>query len=106
MFEEAGRYNGIVKSKNKGMKKTKVLVTGITGKSGLFFYEELRKNVEKLQNYEFDFIVRNKVKAERLLNAKGLNQNLWVGSLDDKSLINSMLLGGVRCSSYSGHWLF
>ena len=73
---------------------TRVLVTGVTGKSGLFFYEELRKNVEKLRDYEFNFIVRDKDKAERLLNAKGLNQKLWIGSLGDNVLISRLLQGG------------
>lgn len=53
----------------------KVLVIGVTGKSGLFFYEELRKNVDNLRDFEFTFIVRNKEKGERLLNAKGLYQD-------------------------------
>lgn len=75
----------------------RILVTGATGKSGLFFYEELRKNVEKLRDYEFNFIVRDKDKAERLLNAKGLNQKLWIGSLDDNVLISRSLQGGARC---------
>ena len=72
-------------------------MTGVTGKSGLFFYEELRKNVEKLRDYEFNFIVRDKDKAERLLNAKGLNQKLWIGSLGDNVLISRLLQGGARC---------
>lgn len=78
---------------------TKVLVTGVTGKSGLFFYEELRKNVEKLGDYEFLFVVRDKAKAERLLDAKGLNQTLCVGSLSDRGFVNSLFEtgeGGVK----------
>lgn len=73
---------------------TKVLVTGVTGKSGLFFYEELRKNVEKLGDYEFLFVVRDKAKAERLLDAKGLNQTLCVGSLSDRGFVNSLFETG------------
>ena len=84
---------------------TRVLVTGVTGKSGLFFYEELRKNVEKLRDYEFNFIVRDKDKAERLLNAKGLNQKLWIGSLGDNVLISRLLQGG-HAASHSGYRLF
>ena len=85
---------------------TRVLVTGVTGKSGLFFYEELRKNVEKLRDYEFNFIVRDKDKAERLLNAKGLNQKLWIGSLGDNVLISRLLQGGGHAASHSGYRLF
>lgn len=74
---------------------TRVLVTGVTGKSGLFFYENLRKNVDKLSDYEFDFVVRDTVKAERLLDAVGLNQKLCVGSLADRYFIDSLFEGGV-----------
>ena len=74
----------------------KVLVTGVTGKSGLFFYEELRKNVDKLDDYEFDFVVRDEAKAECLLDAKGLKQNLCVGSLADRDFVDSLFkMGGV-----------
>lgn len=77
----------------------KVLVTGVTGKSGLFFYEELRKNVYKLKDYQFDFIVRNESKARKLLIADGLNQNLKIGDLKDKSFIDSVINGGgTMCS--------
>lgn len=86
---------------------TRVLVTGVTGKSGLFFYENLRKNVDKLSDYEFDFVVRDTVKAERLLDAVGLNQKLCVGSLADRYFIDSLFEGGGRhTSSYCWHWLF
>lgn len=75
----------------------RVIVTGVTGKSGQFFYEELRKNVEILKDYHFGFIVRNKEKAEKLLNAKGLNQTLYVGSLGDEKFINEVFaIGGVK----------
>lgn len=75
----------------------RVIVTGVTGKSGQFFYEELRKNVEILKDYHFDFIVRNKEKGEKLLNANGLNQTLYVGSLGDEKFINEVFaIGGVK----------
>lgn len=92
MSEEIGRNNGIVTNKKKKMKR--ILVTGVTGKSGKFFYEELRKNVDFLKDYHFDFIVRDKEKAEKLLDADGLNQTLLVGSLSDKCFVDSALLGG------------
>ena len=86
----------------------KVLVTGVTGKSGLFFYEELRKNVDKLGDYEFDFVVRDKAKAERLLDAKWLNQNLCVGTLADRGFIDSLFKmgGGRHTSSYCQYRVF
>lgn len=92
MSEEIGRNHGIATNKKKKMKR--ILVTGVTGKSGKFFYEELRKNVDFLKDYHFDFIVRDKEKAEKLLDADGLNQTLHVGSLSDKCFVDSILLGG------------
>ena len=84
---------------------TRVLVTGVTGKSGLFFYEELRRNVEKLSEYEFYFVVRNKARAEALLNCEKLNQHLLVGSLKDPRFVSTIfeMGGGKNAPSYSGH---
>ena len=74
----------------------RIIVTGVTGKSGKFFYEELRKNAETLNDFHFDFIVRNKEKAEKQLDAKGLNQTLQIGSLSDKKFIDGIFkMGGV-----------
>lgn len=74
----------------------RIIVTGVTGKSGMFFYEELRKNVGSLNDYHFDFIVRNKEKAETFLNADGLNQTLHIGSLSDRKFVDSVFkMGGV-----------
>ncbi len=47
-----------------------VIVTGVTGKSGRFFYEELRCNADKLGDYAFYFIVRDREKAEKLLTGQ------------------------------------
>lgn len=78
----------------------KVLVTGVTGKSGLFFYAELKKNVDKLSDYQFDFIVRNESKARKLLVAEGLNQCLKIGDIGDTDFINSTIIGGGTMCSY------
>ncbi len=72
----------------------RVLVTGVTGKSGLFFYEELKKNVSCLHDFHFDFIVRNEAKAKALLTAEGLNQSLKVGNLKDADFVNNNIIGG------------
>lgn len=75
----------------------RIVVTGATGKSGLFFYDELRKNAELLRDYQFCFMVRNKEKAEKLLNADGLNQTLLVGNLEDKKFVETAFQsGGVK----------
>ena len=72
----------------------RIIVTGVTGKSGRFFYEELRKNVDLLKDYHFDFIVRDKEKAEQFLDADGLNQTLRIGSLSDRKFVDKVLMGG------------
>ncbi len=74
----------------------KVLVTGVTGKSGSFFYLELAKHAEELADYEFLFAVRNRAKAEALLNCKQLNQHLLVGSLADSQFVETIYRGGVK----------
>ena len=75
----------------------RIVVTGVTGKSGKFFYEELRKNVGLLNDCHFDFIVRNKEKAEKLLDAAGLNQTLHIGSLSDRKFVDGVFkMGGVN----------
>ena len=85
----------------------RIIVTGVTGKSGKFFYEELRKNAETLNDFHFDFIVRNKEKAEKQLDAKCLNQTLHIGSLSDKKFIDGIFRGGGKYASpYCKHWLF
>ena len=74
----------------------KVLVTGVTGKSGMFFYKERCQHAEELADYEFSFVVRNKEKAEALLNCSKLNQRLLIGSLADKDFVSEMYRGGVK----------
>lgn len=85
----------------------KVLVTGVTGKSGTFFYKELCQHAEELADYEFSFVVRNKEKAEALLNCPKLNQRLLIGSLADKEFVSEMYRGGGKNSpSYCEHSVF
>lgn len=76
---------------------TSVVVTGVTGKSGRFFYEELRRNAATLSDFAFYFIVRNRQKAEMLLTAEGLNQTICEGSAADTEWVNSVfenIVGG------------
>lgn len=71
-------------------------MTGVTGKSGRFFYEELCKNAKCLGDYKFGFIVRDEHKAKDLLVSKELGQELLVGRCEDKVFINNVLsMGGV-----------
>lgn len=75
-----------------------VIVTGVTGKSGRFFYEELRSNADKLGDYAFYFIVRDREKAEKLLTTNNLNQTICIGSAADTEFVSSVFnkIGGVR----------
>lgn len=69
---------------------TNVIVTGVTGKSGRFFYEELRNNADKLRDYAFYFIVRDREKAEKVLTANNLKQMICVGSAADTEFVSSV----------------
>ena len=75
---------------------TNVIVTGVTGKSGRFFYEELRSNADKLADFAFYFIVRDREKAEKLLTAGNFNQTICVGSAADTEFVSSVFeyIGG------------
>lgn len=68
----------------------KILVTGVTGKSGRYFYQHLQNNAATLRHYHFYFVVRNKMIAEQLLNAPDLNQTLLVGDLEDFSFLTEI----------------
>lgn len=68
----------------------KVVVTGVTGKSGIYFYQELCKNAYQLTDFEFYFVVRNQAKAEEMLQCTQLNQHLLIGSLNDKQFVNTI----------------
>lgn len=86
----------------------RIVVTGVTGKSGKFFYEELRNNVDSLKDIHFDFIVRNKEKAEKLLDAAGLNQTLHIGSLSDRKFVDGVFKmgGGKHTAPHCKHRVF
>ena len=74
-----------------------IIVTGVTGKSGMFFYQELCRNAEALADCHFYFVVRDEAKAEKLLHSETLNQTLLVGSLTDKAFVSSIFkMGGVK----------
>lgn len=73
-----------------------IIVTGVTGKSGLYFYQELCRNAAALSDCHFYFIVRDEAKAKKLL-CSDLNQTLLEGSLTDKAFVSSIFkMGGVK----------
>lgn len=72
----------------------KIFITGATGKSGLYFYEELKKNASSLHEFQFDFVVRNREKGQILLNSNKLNQTIIIGDITDKSFIHSAICRG------------
>lgn len=69
----------------------RILVTGITGKSGLFFYSELKKQDPQIDF--LGFIVRDNVKAEKLLTAD-IKQKIHVGDLQDKNFLVKIMQEG------------
>ena len=66
-----------------------VLVTGITGHTGKYFIEELKKN-----NYKEKIrcIIRN-VESEKILKETGLNYEIAVGDLQDIEFLKKACLG-------------
>lgn len=62
----------------------KVFVTGVTGKSGMFFLNEIIK--AKNDNYSYTFLVRTKEKAKEIkrLYPKGI---ICLGTYDDEKLL-------------------
>ena len=71
--------------------KNKILVTGVTGKSGLCFFKECY--TDKREDFEFTFLVRSKEKGQ-LLKAMYENTNIAYGSLDDNVQMSSILKQG------------
>ena len=65
----------------------KVFVTGITGKSGLFFFDEIKQ--QKNEKMEFTCLVRDESKAKWLMDAMP-EIKVCIGSLDDKALIHKI----------------
>lgn len=71
----------------------KVLVTGITGKSGVFLLESIISNIDNLQNYFFGFIIRNKDKAKDISEKVGLC-SVYVGDLNDEEFLSMVFSDG------------
>ena len=60
----------------------KVLITGITGKSGEAFLDELIKNKDKLNDYSFRFFIRSTSNKE-IFKDFPLNFELFEGNLNE-----------------------
>lgn len=61
-----------------------VFVTGVTGKSGLFFLDEIVKNSD--DGFSFTFLLRSREKADYILS-KYPKASICFGSYDDKDLL-------------------
>ena len=70
----------------------KVFVTGVTGKSGLYFLEEVIKNCADVR-YSFTFLVRSKEKAD-FIKSKLPQSNICLASYDDEELLRKEFLKG------------
>ena len=62
----------------------KVFVTGVTGKSGLFFLDEIAKSSD--DDYSYTFLVRTQKKADYILSRYS-KASICLGSYDDKELL-------------------
>ena len=71
----------------------RVLITGITGKSGEFLFEEIASNIDKLHDYYFGFVVRNKEKA-RFISNKLENCSVYIGDLNDEVFLERVFSDG------------
>lgn len=71
----------------------RVLITGITGKSGEYLCDEILSNINKLQDYYFGFVVRNKEKA-RLISKKINHCSIYIGDLDDDVFLKRVFSDG------------
>lgn len=71
----------------------KVLVTGITGKSGRSFFQELCDHSSMLDNYHFDFVVRDINKANFIGNAP-FKCSVVKCDLSDRSQVSQILNEG------------
>ncbi len=76
-----------------------VLVTGITGKSGEYFLQELVEHSSELVDYHFKFFVRKSSGIEKIENAsKAISAEKFIGDLGNEDDI-SEFCGGVQCSN-------
>lgn len=71
----------------------KVLVTGITGKSGEYLLDEIVSNLDDLNDYFFGFIVRDKNKAEKIAK-RLINCKVYVGDLEDTTFLSMVFSEG------------
>ena len=62
----------------------KVFITGVTGKSGLYFLDEIAKNSD--EGFYFTFLLRSREKADYILS-KYPKAFICLGSYDDKELL-------------------
>lgn len=62
----------------------KVFVTGVTGKSGLYFLDEIVKNSD--DSFSFTFLVKTREKSDYILS-KYPKAYICLGSYDDKELL-------------------
>lgn len=72
----------------------RVLVTGATGKSGLYFLKAIRDNQDTLTDYRFDFIVRSEEKA-KIVKSYLPNSCVYVGDLSNETFITAVFKKGI-----------
>lgn len=70
-----------------------VLVTGATGKSGLYFLKTIKDKQDSLTDYMFEFIVRTEEKAQ-IVKSYMPNSRVHIGDLNDETFILSIFRQG------------
>ena len=70
-----------------------VLVTGATGKSGLYFLKTIRDMQDSLTDYTFEFIVRSEEKGQ-IVKSYLPNSRVHIGDLNDETFIISIFNEG------------
>ncbi|NLA77103.1 MAG: hypothetical protein GX851_04640, partial [Clostridiales bacterium] len=71
------------------VKTERILITGITGKSGNYLFEILDAGSNRLKKYEFGFAVRNEHKAGKIRQSN-FRCVIHTGNLDNQPFIDSL----------------
>jgi nucleoside-diphosphate-sugar epimerase len=83
----------------------RILVTGITGKSGRFFYENLVEKKEFLRNYDFKALVRKSSDISRFSNS-GVNIKFFYGDITNVQSMDQFCAGNYEVLFHIAgiHW--
>lgn len=72
----------------------KIVITGITGKSGQYMYKHLLENIAKTKHMKIIFTIRKTSNKAKFVNIAN-NMNVQEGDLEDEIYLNN-LCNGIR----------